>query len=64
MKRKYFNLCVSISLAMWTGLAAAQPYPTKPVRLVVPFPAGGGDRYFGPHHQRQSCRKARSAHRY
>ncbi len=41
MKRKYFNLCVSISLAMWTGLAAAQPYPTKPVRLVVPFPAGG-----------------------
>ena len=26
----------------WTSLAFAQSYPTKPIRLVVPYPAGGG----------------------
>ena len=27
-------------LAAWAGSSAAQPYPSKPVRLIVPFPAG------------------------
>jgi tripartite-type tricarboxylate transporter receptor subunit TctC len=27
-------------LAAWAGISAAQPYPSKPVRLIVPFPAG------------------------
>jgi tripartite-type tricarboxylate transporter receptor subunit TctC len=32
----FITACVTISMA-----ALAQPYPGKPVRLVVPFPAGG-----------------------
>src|SRR6476619_2572252 len=34
---------VALSLASMFALpAAAQTYPVKPVRIVVPFPAGGG----------------------
>src|SRR5271167_3851962 len=25
----------------WTGMAAAQDYPTRPIAMIVPFPAGG-----------------------
>ena len=28
-------------LASWTASASAQSFPTKPIRMVVPFPAGG-----------------------
>ena len=35
---------VSVALVAMTciGLAQAQSYPTKPIRLIVPWPAGGG----------------------
>lgn len=34
--------CVLLLLVAGAGLAQAQNYPTKPIRLIVPWPAGGG----------------------
>lgn len=34
-------LLITFVLTLWSGLAAAQGYPVRPVRLVVAFPAGG-----------------------
>ena len=34
--------CILVFLSLaWTACALAQPYPSKPMRLVVPFPVGG-----------------------
>ena len=35
------NLVVSVALTLFAGNAAAQAYPAKPIRLMVPFPPGG-----------------------
>ena len=35
------SLCLAAALVALPGAAAAQSYPAKPVRMVVPFPAGG-----------------------
>jgi tripartite-type tricarboxylate transporter receptor subunit TctC len=34
-------LATGLSLLLWPPLAAAQDFPSKPIRLIVPFPAGG-----------------------
>ncbi|WP_412103187.1 Bug family tripartite tricarboxylate transporter substrate binding protein [Polaromonas sp. SM01] len=41
MKRHLLNLLLGLGGALVCGWAGAQTYPAKPVRLVVPFPAGG-----------------------
>jgi len=35
------------ALTLWPAAALAQPRPSKPIRLIVPFPPGGGVDYIG-----------------
>jgi tripartite-type tricarboxylate transporter receptor subunit TctC len=39
------HLFVAAALVAASGIAQAQNYPTKPVRIIVPFPPGGGSDY-------------------
>ena len=34
-------LAAALSVLLWSALAAAQDFPSKSIRLIVPFPAGG-----------------------
>jgi len=38
---------LALLLALFTAVAAAQSYPTKPVRLIIPFPPGGSNDVVG-----------------
>ncbi|MBA4178247.1 MAG: tripartite tricarboxylate transporter substrate binding protein [Leptothrix sp. (in: Bacteria)] len=44
MRRATMGLCAALALGLMPGLAgaAARTYPDRPIRLIVPFPAGGG----------------------
>jgi tripartite-type tricarboxylate transporter receptor subunit TctC len=42
--KKLFAFCVAI---LFAGSAAAQAYPSKPIRLIIPFPAGGATDVLG-----------------
>jgi tripartite-type tricarboxylate transporter receptor subunit TctC len=41
MKRWLFRCAASALVAAFAAAAWAQPYPSRPIRIVVPFPAGG-----------------------
>src|ERR1700709_2766787 len=34
-------MAAALPALAWTGTAAAQPYPARPITMIVPFPAGG-----------------------
>ena len=41
MPRFMLHLCAAVALALGSGSVVAQDYPTRPVKLIVPFAAGG-----------------------
>lgn len=43
MKRNFLKCLVALSCGLAVSLGHAQSYPTKPIRLIVPFPPGGGN---------------------
>jgi len=42
MKRTLFKSLACVLVAGTAGVASAQEFPSKPIRMVIPFPPGGG----------------------
>jgi tripartite-type tricarboxylate transporter receptor subunit TctC len=42
LKRNLVRGAAALALAALTSGAVAQDYPAKPIRLLIPFPPGGG----------------------
>ena len=63
-RRNFLHLAAgAAALLAASRFAWAQAYPTKPVRLIVPFPAGGACSIFNVHVCSPGAR-ARSSGRY
>lgn len=45
--KSLFTILVVFAVALCSGMAAAQSYPVKPVRLIIPFPPGGSNDIVG-----------------
>ncbi len=45
--KKLFPTTVALLLLILSAAVAAEPYPSRPVRLVIPFPAGGSNDVVG-----------------
>lgn len=41
MFRRVLSALLITSATLWTSVVSAQDYPTRPIKMIVPFPAGG-----------------------